>query len=117
MEKVALGFSAVHVAASFLSGFRLEAAAARQLLAGYVANVILVIYYMAPLSTLAEVLSQKDARSIYGPLCAINGANGLLWVTYGLTLKDPFVYLPNAFGVVLAAVQLAFKLIFGDGPK
>ena len=42
-----------------------------------------------------------------------NGANGLLWVTYGLTIADPFVWVPNSMGVVLAATQLAVKGAFG----
>lgn len=113
MEKVAVGFAAVHVAASFVTSLYLTSPKQKQLVAGYVANVILVIYYGAPLSTLAEVLATKDAASIFAPLCALNGANGLLWVTYGLTIADPFVWVPNSMGVVLAATQLAVKGAFG----
>ena len=54
--------------ASFLSTFVLTTTHQRQLLTGYLGKVILVIFYAAPLSTLAEVLKSKSAATIYAPL-------------------------------------------------
>lgn len=115
MENIALGFSAVHVLASYFSALKLKSAHAKQLLAGYIANAIVILYYAAPLSTMAAVLESKSASSIHGPLVAVNGANGALWLVYGLTIGDPFVWVPNGTGSLLAGLQLALKAFYGDG--
>ena len=98
--------------ASFLSTFVLTTTHQRQLLTGYLGNVILVIFYAAPLSTLAEVLKSKSAASIYAPLSFLSALNGVLWVTYGLSVNDLFIAVPNAIGLLLAIIQLSFKSIF-----
>mmetsp|Transcript_37545 Transcript_37545/g.120455 ORF Transcript_37545/g.120455 Transcript_37545/m.120455 type:complete len:262 (-) Transcript_37545:531-1316(-) len=112
LERIVLFFAAVHLATSFFSTFWLSTVAQRQLLTGYVANVILVIFYGAPLSTLAQVLKTKSAASIYAPLSLLSGINGALWVTYGLAVNDLFIAVPNAAGLLLSLVQLSFKAIF-----
>lgn len=112
VEKVCIGFSVVTVVASFFSCFVLKTVEARQILAGYLANIILVTFYGAPLSTLKTVLQTKSAASIYGPLSALNAINGALWTAYGLGVGDIFITLPNAAGFVLGVVQLGFKAAF-----
>ena len=88
-RKALRAFSAVHVLASYFSALKLKSAHAKQLLAGYIANAIVILYYAAPLSTMAAVLESKSASSIHGPLVAVNGANGALWLVYGLTIGAP----------------------------
>jgi hypothetical protein len=56
---------------------------------------ILLIFYSAPLSVLAEVLRTRSSASLYLPFAAMNVVNGLLWTTYGLALGDSFIYGPN----------------------
>jgi solute carrier family 50 protein (sugar transporter) len=41
-------------------------------------------FYASPLTTLATVLSTRDASSLHLPLCATNALNGSLWFAYGL---------------------------------
>lgn len=50
---------------------------------GITANVVLLIYYSAPLTTVKEVLVSRSSASLYWPLCMMNVLNGLLWVGYG----------------------------------
>lgn len=45
---------------------------------------ILAVYYTAPLSSLAKVISQRDSSSLHWPLCSMNIINGMLWFAYGL---------------------------------
>lgn len=66
---------------------------------------------MAPLSTLLQVLMQRDSSSLVLALSIMNTLNGLLWATYGIVaLSDPFVWVPNAFGATLGVIQIFLKL-------
>ena len=74
-------------------------------------NLILVFYFMAPLSTLLQVLRQRDSSSLVLALSVMNTLNGLLWASYGIfALGDPLVWAPNAFGATLGIVQTVLKL-------
>jgi hypothetical protein len=44
----------------------------------------LALYYTAPLSTLARVVTTRNASSLHWPLCLMNVVNGCLWFAYGL---------------------------------
>lgn len=78
----------------------------------FAAILILVFYFLSPLSTLLEVLRKRDSSSLVLELGVMNTLNGLLWATYGIVaLRDPFVWAPNAFGAALGVVQVALKLI------
>ena len=113
VERVVVASTAVHVAAAYATGYALASPARRRLVAGLVANGILLCYYAAPLSTMAEILATKDASSISAPLVALNGANGLLWLVYGLAVDDRLVWVPNCVGVLLALAQLGLRVGVG----
>lgn len=75
------------------------------------ANLILVFYFMAPLSTLLHVLRQRDSSSLVLALGIMNTLNGLLWASYGIfALEDPLVWAPNAFGAALGVIQTILKV-------
>ncbi|GFR43451.1 hypothetical protein Agub_g4534 [Astrephomene gubernaculifera] len=80
--------------------------------AGYTAVLILLCYYAAPLSCLAEVLRSRSSASLLPPTCAMNTVNGLLWLAYGLAVHDSFISVPNAIGAALGVVQLLFIWIY-----
>ncbi|KAJ9525303.1 sugar efflux transporter for intercellular exchange-domain-containing protein [Haematococcus lacustris] len=80
--------------------------------AGYQAVGVLLLYYSAPLSTLAEVLRTRSAASLHAPLSAMSCVNGSLWVAYGLAVGDAFIWAPNAVGAVFGALQLLLLAIF-----
>uniref|UniRef100_A0A7S3NR04 Sugar transporter SWEET1 n=1 Tax=Aureoumbra lagunensis TaxID=44058 RepID=A0A7S3NR04_9STRA len=112
LEIIALSATSMHIIATLFTTFLLKSQKQRQLFTGYLANIILIIFYAAPLSTLADVLATKSAASIYAPLSIIAGVNSALWVIYGLAIKDFFLAIPNGAGLLLAIVQLSFKAIF-----
>jgi uncharacterized protein with PQ loop repeat len=76
------------------------------------ANVVLFMYYMSPLSTLADVLRHRDSSSLTLPMSVMNVVNGLLWVVYGFVRGDAFIWVPNGFGVCLGVLQVALCCIF-----
>jgi uncharacterized protein with PQ loop repeat len=78
----------------------------------YAANFILFCYYMSPLATLALVLRTRNSSSLTLPLCVMNTVNGCLWLTYGLVLADPFMWVPNGVGAGLGLIQTALCIIF-----
>lgn len=78
-----------------------------QQLWGSTAVALLCIYYVAPLSTLVQVLRERDSSSIYWPLSLMNLVNAVLWTVYGLARKDWFfIAMPNAMGVAFNTVSL-----------
>ena len=84
---------------------------------GSVCNAILVVYYSAPLSTVAEVVRTRDSKSFYFPLTLMNGMNGLCWFCYGLALDDWFIAAPNLFGSMLSAVQMVLMFMYPSSEK
>jgi uncharacterized protein with PQ loop repeat len=70
------------------------------------------LYYLSPLSTLAQVLRTRDASSLTLPMCAMNVVNGTLWVIYGIVRRDAFLCVPNGAGAVLGIVQVALCCVF-----
>ncbi|KAL6753509.1 sugar efflux transporter for intercellular exchange-domain-containing protein [Haematococcus lacustris] len=84
--------------------------------AGYQAVAVLLLYYAAPLSSLAEVLRSWSCISLHAPLSAMSCANGALWVTYGLAVQDPFVWGPNAVGAAFGLLQLLLLAVLPRRP-
>jgi solute carrier family 50 (sugar transporter) len=75
-----------------------------------------IMYYAAPLSTMYEVISKKDASSLYLPMILINAINALMWFAYGsLALGDINVWGPNGIGLVLAICQSSLVFIYSKG--
>jgi hypothetical protein len=68
---------------------------------GMAANVNLVFYFGAPLSTIRSVLRTKCSSSIHVHTVALNSLNAFFWCVYGTALFDPFVVIPNAIGLLL----------------
>lgn len=90
---------------------------ARLVVAGILANLILVVYYSAPLSTMAEVVRTKDSKSMHFPLVFCNGLNGLCWTTYGIALNDWWIAAPNLFGSVLSIVQVVLIFLYPSSER
>ena len=84
---------------------------------GLFCNVVLVLYYSSPLTTIRTVLVEKNAKTLYAPTCAANAVNGAAWATYGFALGDFFLVAPNAVGAALGVAQLLLIRIFPRGAK
>mmetsp|Transcript_8641 Transcript_8641/g.22492 ORF Transcript_8641/g.22492 Transcript_8641/m.22492 type:complete len:281 (-) Transcript_8641:216-1058(-) len=82
---------------------------------GWMANLCLLFFYAAPLTSLADVVKSKDASSIDPLLAGCGVANGAFWAAYGLAIRDPYVWVLNAVGAVLSTFSSGARLAFGDG--
>lgn len=68
---------------------------------------ILGIYYIAPLTSLLQVLKERDSSSIYWPLSLMNLANALLWMVYGMVSVCASIWGELRAGLLLATVAAA----------
>ncbi|KAJ1636571.1 sugar efflux transporter for intercellular exchange-domain-containing protein [Pavlovales sp. CCMP2436] len=70
----------------------------------------LVMFYASPLSTLYQVVKNRDASSIQERLATLSFLNASLWSLYGLlAVNNYFIAGPNAVGVLLSTVQLGLR--------
>ncbi|GFR43393.1 hypothetical protein Agub_g4470 [Astrephomene gubernaculifera] len=79
---------------------------------GLAGNVVCLIYYAAPLTSMLEVIRSRNSASILVPLTMMNTLNAALWTTYGVAVRDPYIWLPNGIGLVLSLMQVALRVVF-----
>lgn len=79
---------------------------------GTVTVVILIIFYTAPLSVLAEVFATRSSASLYLPFAIMNMVNGLLWSAYGVAVPDAFIYGPNLVGAIFGGLQVILCIVY-----
>ena len=82
---------------------------------GICCNIIVIILFASPLSTIAKVVSTRSSASLNRPFMAVQVLNCALWFTYGLMIGDIYVWIPNAIGLLLGLIQLALICIFPKG--
>jgi solute carrier family 50 protein (sugar transporter) len=82
------------------------------LVVGSTVNLILLIFYGAPLQMMRSVVESRDSSCIHRPSMVMTFSNAFFWVLYGLLQKDPIVYLPNILGCLLAGAQMMFCLAY-----
>lgn len=52
-------------------------------------NIILLIYYGAPLSMIVKVVRTKSSSALHFPMVLANFVNGSMWFMYGLWVTPP----------------------------
>jgi solute carrier family 50 protein (sugar transporter) len=82
--------------------------------AGLISNVAGILMFASPLATLKTVLATKNASSIPLLLSFAAFLCSATWLLYGVMLWDPFIACPNAFGLVLAIIQLGLVATYGQ---
>ncbi|GLC44702.1 hypothetical protein PLESTB_000972900 [Pleodorina starrii] len=107
MLKALLFFTLLISGAGIAIALFVEKDSTASLIAGYTAVFVLLCYYGAPLSTLAEVVRCRSSASLHWPISVMNTVNGLLWVAYGTAVHDMFIAAPNAVGATFGLLQLA----------
>jgi solute carrier family 50 protein (sugar transporter) len=85
---------------------------ARLLTIGIAANLNLVFFYGAPLSSFATVIKTKSSNVIHVSTMVTTLLNGMFWFSYGIAIGNGFVYVPNGIGAFLGAIQFLLCLIF-----
>eukprot|EP00834_Sanchytrium_tribonematis_P006441 NODE_473_length_7005_cov_0.742977.p4 type:complete len:245 gc:universal NODE_473_length_7005_cov_0.742977:2649-1915(-) len=82
----------------------------KELLLGYSCIFYLLVFYASPLQVLSRVVTERNSRHFFLPFSLTCFVNGICWSFYGFAISDYFVALPNAFGAVMAIIQIG--LIF-----
>ena len=73
---------------------------------GYVAMVVNILMYGAPLSVVSRVIVEQCSRPLPPLQCALGLSCSFLWLCVGLARHSMPMIIPNACGVPLAALQL-----------
>lgn len=84
----------------------------REFVVGMVTNALCVVFYASPLSTIGQVLKQRNASTIHIPTMITNTCNGFFWAAYGFTVSDHFISVPNSLGAALGVIQILLCLVF-----
>lgn len=74
---------------------------------GYVGVLTSIGTVVSPLMTARHVVRTKDAASIPIELCTASFVSNSLWVLYGITANEVFVWAPNTLCVALGVVQIS----------
>lgn len=91
----------------------LEGDSSGELLLGIVCFFAAFCYFGSPLSTMLEVIADKDASSIYPPMIVANAVNCTLWILYGLlAVNDVILWSINAIGFLLAFINAVLLVIY-----
>jgi len=111
VEQTMMLLTAVHTALAVWCCFNADRATMTTVY-GIACNIILLMYYGAPLSTIGTVLKSRSSASIYLPTVLVNGVNGAFFSIYALAINDMLLLAPNAIGAALAAVQVLLCVAF-----
>ena len=95
-----------------LAAFLPFSARQRELFIGIVVNANLVVFYGAPLSTIAKVLKTRNSASIHIPSMLTATFNGIFWGGFGIATKDLVIAVPNSLGAGLGFIQVALCVLF-----
>eukprot|EP00842_Homolaphlyctis_polyrhiza_P000205 jgi/Hompol1/1185/HPOL_005529-RA len=79
---------------------------------GLLCTLILSVFYAAPLSIYYRILKKRDSRPLNPLLALASIINGSLWVVYGFSIDDGFVWVPNLVGVFMGIVQVIVMIVF-----
>eukprot|EP01087_Luapelamoeba_hula_P020000 TRINITY_DN6724_c0_g1_i1.p1 TRINITY_DN6724_c0_g1~~TRINITY_DN6724_c0_g1_i1.p1 ORF type:complete len:232 (-),score=26.99 TRINITY_DN6724_c0_g1_i1:20-715(-) len=74
---------------------------------GIAGSIFSVLMFGSPLLQMVTVIALKSTSCMSFPLSLMSALCTMSWVAYGFMIADPFVWLPNGIGFVLAALQLS----------
>lgn len=76
--------------------------------------IFAMLYYTAPLTTVATIIKTKDSSSLYRPMLFVNLVNSSLWLFYGsVGVNDVMIWFPNVVGVTLTIFQITLTFLYG----
>jgi len=79
---------------------------------GIVSCLMAILYYIAPLSKMLQIIKTRNASSLYPPTLFANLLCTMLWVIYGFAIADPVIWSPNAISLVFAIAQIILYIAF-----
>ena len=85
-------------------------------LIGSMGVILCVVMFASPLVAMKTVLETKVATSIPLPFTIGTIVNCFCWSATGwFLMEDRNIYIPNLLGLFFGLVQVALKLIYGNG--
>ncbi|GAB64935.1 MtN3/saliva family, partial [Plasmodium cynomolgi strain B] len=85
-----------------------------ELFVGFMAFISSIVNFGAPLSYVQIVIKKKNSSLIPLEIATGSLVCSFLWVTYGFTIKDGFVIVPNLCGFILSLLQIALILLYSN---
>lgn len=83
---------------------------------GNLGVLICIMMYASPLAAAKNVIATKSAESIPLPFTMASIICCVLWAMVGIyDMNDIYVYFPCILGLACGAIQVALKLLYGDG--
>ena len=79
---------------------------------GVTCNINLVFFYGVPIQILRQVVAQRDASIIHRPTLCMTACNAGFWMTYGLEIGNPVIWVPNSLGFSLGVAQVIALIVY-----
>ncbi|KAK7316841.1 hypothetical protein RJT34_00596 [Clitoria ternatea] len=86
--------------------------AARVKLLGWICVVFATSVFAAPLSIIRVVIRTKSVEFLPFPLSLLLLISAIMWLLYGISLKDIYVTLPNVVGLTFGTVQIVLYAMY-----
>jgi uncharacterized protein with PQ loop repeat len=81
---------------------------------GWGGSGVVVALFAGPLQVMGDVVTTGSTRDLPLPMALASLLSTILWTAYGgLVVRDRFVWVPNALGLVCSAAQLALLAVYG----
>jgi len=89
----------------------------QQWVIGCTTVIFLLVFYASPALTVVRAVRERTGTLFSMPLAVACLCNASLWSGYGFLKGDIFIWGPNAFGIVLAIVQIIIMVMFWKNDK